>query len=293
MELKRQPFIIMKKLSFILTIMIGLGLSSCSVGRYVNPSQNLNFNQTQIVLSEANFRVVKHVSISTIYTQSSMRFDSDQLYQSAYAELLKKAKLTGSQALINVTVELVERTIGIWFFRTDCSIIASGVVIEFINPNTPQDEFVTGGAIDGGSLNGGTIQDASSTNTITAGALVDDEERDELNETLIKDVLHKYKTATLEIEGEMLSERKIEEYRTYFTKIFNQNRRIPLQLTVEPADLTIKLQIINKKDNILSTRIYFIEKQTGHKTFVRLGRNDIKSLAKKFTDKVNDYYSKL
>ncbi len=166
----------MKKLSFILTIIIGLGLSSCSsVGRYANPSQNLNLNQTQVVLSEANFRVVKHVSTSVIYTQSAMRFDADQLQQSAYAELLRKAKLTGSQALINVTVELVARHKSSMKSKTEWAILVSGLVIEFINPNAPQDDVVIGGSIGSASLNsGGTIQGASKSVQTTSNNVTDE-----------------------------------------------------------------------------------------------------------------------
>ncbi len=278
----------MKKLSFVLTVFVGLVLASCSTGRYVPTSFNQNLNQTQVVLSEANFRVVKHVSTSVVFRRS-LRFDSEQLSQSAYAALVRKAKLTGSQVLINITMEQVQRVSGVWVLAEDNAILVSGTVIEFINPNTPQQETISE---DTNVISGGTIQSTSSTNAITAGALVADEEIEELNETLIKDLLHKYNKATLEIEGEMLSQRKIEEYSTYFTKTFNQNKDIPLLLTTEPANLTIKLQVISKEDNLLSTRVQFIEKQTGHKTFVRLERNDIKSLAKEFTDKVNYYYTK-
>ncbi len=276
----------MKKLSFILTIILGLGLSSCSVGRYVNPSQNLNLNQTQVVLSEANFKVVKHVSKSIIYTQSATRFESKQLYQSAYAELLREANLTGSQALINVTIELVERTKGLLFPKTDCAIIVSGIVIEFIDPNAPQKETISE---DTDIIRKSAISTNSSTNT---GALIVDEEIEELNDTFIKDLLHKYHKATLEIEGEMLSQRKIEEYNSYFTKTFNAHKDVPLKLILDSSTLIVKLHITKKEESLLYAKITFIEKNTNNRSTIDIGQNDIKSLAKDFARIVKYYYNK-
>ncbi len=276
----------MKKLSFILTIILGLGLSSCSVGRYVNPSQNLNLNQTQVVLSEANFKVVKHVSKSIIYTQSATRFESKQLYQSAYAELLREANLTGSQALINVTIELVERTKGLLFPKTDCAIIVSGIVIEFIDPNAPQKETISE---DTDIIRKSAISTNSSTNT---GALIVDEEIEELNDTFIKDLLHKYHKATLEIEGEMLSQRKIEEYNSYFTKTFNAHKDVPLKLILDSSTLIVKLHITKKEESLLYAKITFIETNTNNRSTIDIGQNDIKSLAKDFARIVKYYYNK-
>ncbi len=64
-----------------------------------------------------------------------MRFDSAQLQQSAYAALVRKADLTGSQVLINVTIEQVQRLSDLWavFPREDNAILMQGTVIEFID----------------------------------------------------------------------------------------------------------------------------------------------------------------
>ncbi len=117
----------MKKLSIVLTIFAGLFLASCSTGRYIDKSSNVHLNQTQVVLSEANFKVVKQVSTQVVFTQT-LRFKAEQLKQSAYAALLKEANLTGSQTIINVTMEQVKRESR----KTEHAIIVSGTVIEFI-----------------------------------------------------------------------------------------------------------------------------------------------------------------
>ncbi len=271
----------MKKLSFILTIILGFGLSSCSVGRYVNPSQNLNLNQTQVVLSEANFKVVKHVSLPVIYTQSAMLFDSDQLKQGAYAELLRKANLTGSQALINVTVELVERKSNM-SGKKEWAIIASGIVIEFINPNAPQDDFVTGGAIGGGSLsNGGTIAQSSPHNikggntiqTIATEPAQPTEEEALQAEYLAlkakkgeesgdKSLLGKYKRAHLVfINASTAGEKECEKYKKNFMSRFNEliygQWSKNFELKNNAQELTAELIIIDYSNDVASGFIRF------------------------------------
>ncbi len=277
--------------------MIGLGLSSCSsVGRYANPSQNLNLNQTQVVLSEANFKVVKHVSLPVIYTQSAMRFDSDQLKQGAYAELLRKANLTGSQALINVTVELVERK-GNMSGKKEWAIIASGIVIEFINPNAPQDDVVTGGSIGGGTVSsGGTIQSSSkpvqtTSNNVTNGSTLQDipsaepqqptleelqqaELNAELNKEYLalkamkggesgdKSLLAKYKRAKLVIvDAGHVGEKNCKKHKTNFMTSFNtlmyQQYYKNFTLNNTAKDLTAELVIISYDNDKISGFIRF------------------------------------
>lgn len=115
-------------------------MASCSTGRYLNNSQNLNLTQTQVVLSEANFQVVKQVKVTFVYKNlHSMRFNASQLHASAYAALIEEAKLTGAQALINVTMEQVQRQEHDFVscvFRLapkyEQAITVSGTVIEFL-----------------------------------------------------------------------------------------------------------------------------------------------------------------
>lgn len=80
----------MKKLLSLMVVVSTIVLfSSCSTGRYCNNSFNLNGTQTQVVLSKANFRIIKNVEATYVYRES-WHFSADQLQQSAYAELLKK-----------------------------------------------------------------------------------------------------------------------------------------------------------------------------------------------------------
>ena len=123
----------MKKLFYAIIAVVTMGLASCSTGKYVTSSYNLNQNQTQVVLSEANFKVVKQVSTSVVYKQN-LKFDAEQLKQSAYAALVKEAKLTGAQTLVNVTIEQVQREkMNLFGFRKyENAVLVSGTVIEFI-----------------------------------------------------------------------------------------------------------------------------------------------------------------
>lgn len=120
-----------QKLSIILVAITATLLTGCSTGRYVNNSLNMNMNQTQVLLSTNNFRVVKTVSAYVEYKET-LHFDYKQLQQNAYAELIRKAKLHGSQMLVNVTLENVQRISGHWYQN---GIMAQGVVIEFYDPN--------------------------------------------------------------------------------------------------------------------------------------------------------------
>lgn len=115
-----------------------IAFSSCSTGRYVNNSLNLNQNQTQVVLSTNNFRVVKTVSAFVEYKGSTFKFNKEQLQQNAYAELIRKANLKGSQMLVNVTLENVQQEEwGLLLRKYHNGIMAQGVVIEFFDPSKP------------------------------------------------------------------------------------------------------------------------------------------------------------
>lgn len=130
----------MKKISIITTTIVAIVIfSSCSFGRYVPNAVNINGNQTQVILTKANFRIVKHVSTQVFFTQRTFSFNSEQLQQSAYNALRKEADLKGSQILINITLEEVDQIkytfLGIPKYAKQ-AIIVSGTVIEFIDEST-------------------------------------------------------------------------------------------------------------------------------------------------------------
>lgn len=94
----------MKQLFYLMlaTIM----LSSCATGMYLPGKSHLGLN-TNVVLSQANYRIVRNLEVTVEINNSNLkRVDVEK---SAYAELLRQANLTGSQALANVVVEEVRR----------------------------------------------------------------------------------------------------------------------------------------------------------------------------------------
>ncbi len=105
-------------------------LSSCGVTNNLN--SNLNLNNTSVVLSQANFRVVKTVSssASATYVFGIGGLSQRALRANAVAELTKKAELKGSQALVNVNVRTSTKMI---LFFNEMTFYAEGTVIEFSN----------------------------------------------------------------------------------------------------------------------------------------------------------------
>lgn len=103
-------------------------LASCGVSSHL--TTNANLNQTEVVLSQKNFHVVKNVEANTsaTYVFGIGGLGKKALKDNAVAELTKKANLTGSQALVNVTVKSSSKFI---FFYTKVTAHAEGTVIEF------------------------------------------------------------------------------------------------------------------------------------------------------------------
>ena len=105
-------------------------LSSCGATNYL--SSNMNLNNTAVVLSQANFRVVGTVSsaVSSTNVFGIGGLSRRALRENAIAELTKKANLTGSQALVNVSVHTSSKTI---LFIGNTRFTAQGTIIEFID----------------------------------------------------------------------------------------------------------------------------------------------------------------
>ena len=125
----------MKKLGILAVIVVAaVAFTSCaSSGKYFSNAVNVNETQTQVVLSQANYKVVKNVSTVVMFTQK-FKFGSKQLYQSAYNALREEAALKGSQALINVTLEEVNQAkynFNGTLKSTKQAVLVSGTVIEF------------------------------------------------------------------------------------------------------------------------------------------------------------------
>lgn len=119
----------MKKVIIALSVVVLL-LSGCSTGNYVVRSGNSNINQTQVVLKENNFRVVRTVKTLYLYEQNNFwkTFKKKQLFESAYSKFLEEANLTGAQTVINVNMEETNRSSK----RSEVKgIMVTGIVIEF------------------------------------------------------------------------------------------------------------------------------------------------------------------
>ena len=104
-------------------LLVGCGISQ-------NLTSNANLNQTNVVLSQKNFHVVKNVeaTASATYVFGIGGLSKKALYNNAVAELTKKADLKGSQALVNVTVKNSGKVI---LFFGKVTYHAEATVIEF------------------------------------------------------------------------------------------------------------------------------------------------------------------
>ena len=121
----------MKHLSLLVTsVLLLLFASGCGISSYM--TQNQNQNQTNVVLSDNNYKVVKTVeaTVENSYVFGIGGLSKKALMSNAVSELTKKANLTGSQALVNVTVQVQNKIILVWNRKT---VVAHGTVVEFID----------------------------------------------------------------------------------------------------------------------------------------------------------------
>ncbi len=121
----------MKKIGiYSVLILLTACLSSCGIGAAL--VTNHNQNVTQVHLSGNNFNVIDQVSGSSevSYVLAIGGVNKRQLYENAYATMLKKANLlNGSKALINVMTE--EHVSGFAPFFVRRTITVSAQVVEF------------------------------------------------------------------------------------------------------------------------------------------------------------------
>jgi hypothetical protein len=120
----------MKKILSRIAMAVAAVLLLASCGLSQSLTTNANLNQTNVVLSQKNFHVVKHVQAETsaTYVFGIGGLSKKSLYNNAVAELTKKANLTGSQALVNVTVK---NSAKLFLVYGKVTYIAEGTVIEF------------------------------------------------------------------------------------------------------------------------------------------------------------------
>jgi hypothetical protein len=120
----------MKKILTKIVMAVAAVILFASCGFSSNLTTNANLNQTNVVLSQNNFHVVKTVQaeVSATYLFGIGGLGKKALYNNAVADLTKKAELTGSQALVNVTVKSSAK---VFLFYANITYVAEGTVIEF------------------------------------------------------------------------------------------------------------------------------------------------------------------
>ena len=118
----------MKTIKFFLGCLVAVLFASCA-GINTTPYDH-NMPETKLILKEANYKIVGQVEgeWSATYVFGIGGLGKKALKDNAIAELTKKANLTGSQALVNVTVKSSSKFI---FFYTKVTAHAEGTVIEF------------------------------------------------------------------------------------------------------------------------------------------------------------------
>ena len=116
----------MKK--FLYLFVVAIVIISCKPGAYIPHATNHFGAQTQVVLNQANFRVVRNIEVVVEVNNTNLR--RAEAENSAYGELLREANLTGSQVLINVVFEEIIR--GEYERQY---IAARATIIEFLDEN--------------------------------------------------------------------------------------------------------------------------------------------------------------
>lgn len=123
----------MKKSLLFLLVLLGISLSSCNSYRpFIWNKRYPDPVQTQVILDQPNFRVVKNVEV--VMPRKIKKSLMDNPSQSIYSKLLEEANLTGNQTLINVFIDCTRHNyFGPKYWR------AYATVIEFVDTNSAQD----------------------------------------------------------------------------------------------------------------------------------------------------------
>lgn len=115
--------------------------TSCGVGAFI-PYANNNYGiQTQVVLDRANYRIVDNVEV--VIEVNNFDLKRKDVEKSAMGELMRRYKLTRSQAFINVTIEEIDRQntnffyiiFGLNLVNHKQHVAARATIIEFLPEN--------------------------------------------------------------------------------------------------------------------------------------------------------------
>ena len=122
----------MKKINyFLLAVVLLISLNSCGVNQAF--VMNHNSNSTQVHLASKNYNVLEQISgtADVSYVLVFGGVNRKQLYQNAYSEMISKANLSGSKALVNLITE--QHLGGIPPFYYKRTITVSAHVVEFLD----------------------------------------------------------------------------------------------------------------------------------------------------------------
>ena len=123
----RHFFETMKKFSVLVLLVAALCLTGCAVSSSISN----NLTQTQVVLSENNFKVVGQAygEAQATYIFGIGGLSKKALRNNAIDEMSKNANLTGAQTLTNVTTNYSIKMITPVYIQLTCSATAN--IIEF------------------------------------------------------------------------------------------------------------------------------------------------------------------
>lgn len=114
---------------FAITIAGALFLSACS--SQFHPVINQNLLQTQVVLSQKNYTVIGSVEgsneVERIFGIGGI--SKKAMQDNAIADMFKNAKLTSSQAIVNISFKSAVSGVPPFYTTTVCT--ATGTIIEF------------------------------------------------------------------------------------------------------------------------------------------------------------------
>ncbi len=116
----------------VISILAATLFSSCAMH---NQMQSHIAIEPNVILSQNNFHVVKHVSAqaSCTYVFGIGGYSQKALKENAVADMIRNAELTGSQAVINVVSKRSVRSILFPLYQ-EVIIQVQGTVIEYDNP---------------------------------------------------------------------------------------------------------------------------------------------------------------
>ena len=119
----------MKKVLLSCVAVLSLLLTSCGVAW--EATNNQNQIQTQVVLSQKHYRIVKTISGESkqTYVLGIGGLSKKSLSESAMSDMMKNANLQEPQATINTNVQYKNQFYFLWCTK---HAIANGTVIEFI-----------------------------------------------------------------------------------------------------------------------------------------------------------------